>query len=297
MSNLCLTATSDSKDFSAFFVKTIHLEHPKAVEVTWQAARGTTDISIWVSDDVTLSTDEITDGKLKVKVHTGSGSGSEASALCMGLLLMSFALYFSSVDGQKKWSAILVLVLASFFTLGSTQNTTDCKQGPSIHIQIPTDMVKEMCINGQCRPLICKLSLTSEYSNIPSYNRIIFLDDQCTVKKPDLWDEWLIYFFGNGTTQDYFGDFDNDGLVNILEYYGAEAFEGNFVTIDTTLKDGNNVQGNNTDSNNEPTRRKRNIKVRRQGGDLATLLADILKRGTSPLEARILKLFNITKLN
>ena len=283
MSNKCLIETSESKDFSAFFVKTIHLNHSKNVEVTWQAARGTTNISIWVSDDVKLSTDDIINGKLNVEATAGapnSGSGMSAR-FCMGLLLVSSAIYYLTIDGQKKWSAVCVLVLASFFTVGNTQNVTSCKMGPSIHIQIPTNMVKEMCVNGQCRLLICKLSLTSEYSDIPSNNRVLFLDDQCTIKKPDLWDEWLAYFFGNGTTQDYYGDFDNDGLVNILEYYGAEAFEGNFVIIDRSLK--NNV-GNSTDSNNEPTRGKRNIRVRRQGEDLAALLADILKRGTSPLK-------------
>ena len=40
-----------------------------------------------------------------------------------------------------------------------------------------------------------------------------------------------MHYFGNNSGQDYFGDIDRDGLVNVLEYYGKCAFKNNFRTI------------------------------------------------------------------
>ncbi|XP_066928274.1 uncharacterized protein [Clytia hemisphaerica] len=64
------------------------------------------------------------------------------------------------------------------------------------------------------------------YSKVSSRNTILFSDQFCSIKKPKNWDEWVLYYFhtNRSTEEFYLMDNDNDGLVNILEYYADTDF-------------------------------------------------------------------------
>jgi len=66
-------------------------------------------------------------------------------------------------------------------------------------------------------PESCSLSVDgSKYSIVDG--GISILEQDCTVKEPARWAEWCQHYFGVDWVSPY-GDNDNDGLSNILEYY------------------------------------------------------------------------------
>ena len=87
----------------------------------------------------------------------------------------------------------------------------------------------------RCLPVKCRLSYspTSTYSDIAASNKVIFKDKYCTIKKPEYWDQWLFYHLKikSSSEQLYYIDSDNDGLSNILEYYGNINFTNRDPTI------------------------------------------------------------------
>ncbi len=272
LGNKCLpNQKHPDEDVNVFAVDTIQVDLSKGVDLTWQAARGTTNVSIWTTDDVTVCAKDNGDGNLKVQASIGSKCGAASAAKWyLSLLVICPFLHFLTDNRMRWWLPLMVVILASLFALGHSQSDSDCNSmSSSIHLQIPTSLVKEMCIAGECRVLLCPLIPDSPFSEIPSNNRVLFSDDFCTIKKPEFWDEWLEHYFGSDTDQDYFGDPDQDGLANILEYYGAEAFEGNFVVVDR-------VNGSATSGGS----------VRRKRQALRTLV-EILASGTDPTSVRL----------
>ncbi len=219
----------------ALEIEVLHVAHDESTSFTWQAVRGTTDITIWNSNSLSVTTLDLGEGAYKICAKSsGQCSGAMAISLLKGpsaaLTLMSAGLLHSSLHEGQIWTSLLLFGSAAF-TLG--QATDLCHSVPQefLHIQIPTNLVKDLCVNGPCTPLLCPMNVGSQFSQIPSNNDIIFSDDNCKIREPEFWDEWLEYHFGEDSGQDYFGDVDNDGLVNILEYYGTLAFEGTFLNV------------------------------------------------------------------
>ena len=86
--------------------------------------------------------------------------------------------------------------------------------------------ISEVCINEEkWIPTTCDLgffSLESDgYSKVSASNKDFFKNNDCKLKKPAFWDEWVSYHFNFITSDEefYYIDSDNDGLINILEYY------------------------------------------------------------------------------
>ncbi len=148
----------------------------------------------------------------------------------VAVVLTSVALGQIWMDRRHKPTGILLLGLAAL-TLG--QSPDQCQSVPSeyLHVWIPTNLVTDLCINDKCAPALCILNTESEYSQMPSNNDIIFEDSNCNIRHPVFWEQWLEHNFGSNSQQDYLGDIDNDGLVNILEYHGKWAFEDAFLDV------------------------------------------------------------------
>ena len=128
---------------------------------------------------------------------------------------------------QSKWTIFLLLAFTAVSS--SFGGKLECFRTGSIHLLIPSEIIETISVGGRTIPILCQLSLESPYSNVPSNNELLFEDDQCSIKKPERWDEWLDHYFGPNSTQSYLHDGDRDGLVNILEYYGTDAFDGAFL--------------------------------------------------------------------
>ncbi len=221
--NLCLEK-GDGTNINSIGVLKLYIKHASGTAFSWQAARGTINITYWSSGIEVDPSDISSNGELQINL----ASAVKASP---GFLLLCAILCQFTSDHKKAGLFLLFLSGAALAVLTHAADDEDCGGRKALHVQIPTAFVKELCINGDCRPTLCKLSPDSEFSQIPSNNEIIFSDDKCTIKKPEFWDEWLAHYFGNNSGQDYFGDIDGDRLVNLLEYYGNEAFKDNFVVV------------------------------------------------------------------
>ncbi len=208
--NLCLEK-GDGTNINSIGVSKLYIKHNSGTAFTWQAARGTTNITYWSSGIEVDASDITATGELQISL----ASAIKASP---GFLLLCAIVCHLSTDSKKAGLFLLFLSVAAL-AVTNAQDGGSCGGRNALHVQIPTAFVKELCINGDCRPTLCPLSPDSEFSQIPSHNDVIFSDDKCTIKKPEFWDEWLAHYFGNNSGQDYFGDIDGDGLVNLLEYY------------------------------------------------------------------------------
>ncbi len=221
--NFCLER-GDGTNIDSIGVSKLYIKHDSGTAFSWQAARGTINITYWSSGIEVDASDISTTGELQINL------ASVVKAF-PGFLFLCAILCHMTTDCRKTGLLFIFLCVAALTVTNGQDDDQDCKGRNALHVQIPTAFVKELCINGDCRPTLCSLSLDSEFSQIPSNNEVIFSDDKCTIKKPEFWDEWLEHYFGNNSGQDYFGDIDGDGLVNILEYYGNEAFKDNFVSV------------------------------------------------------------------
>ncbi len=220
--NFCLEM-GDGTNINAIGVLKLYVTHAPDTAFTWQAARGTVDITYWSSGIEVDASDISITGEL----HLNLASAAKAFP---AFLFVCAILCHITTDGRKIGLFLLFLSVTAL-AVTHAQDEENCDGSNALHVQIPTEFVKELCINGDCRPTLCPLSPYSEFSQIPSHNELIFSDDKCTIKKPEFWDEWLAHYFGNNSGQDYFGDIDGDGLVNLLEYYGDETFKDNFVVV------------------------------------------------------------------
>ena len=97
---------------------------------------------------------------------------------------------------------------------------------PSVHVRFPMKFISEVCISEEkCIPTTCDLGFFSlesdDYSKVSASNKDFFKNNDCKLKKPAFWDEWVSYHFNFITSDEefYYIVSDNDGLVNILEYY------------------------------------------------------------------------------
>lgn len=102
------------------------------------------------------------------------------------------------------------------------------EQDAQLKITIPNS-VSSICFGDSCRPILCRLpplpSPFPYFIEVPSNNEQLFgSNDNCTVVKPEQWDEWVDFHFGEGEElhlEDfYYADPDQDGVMNLLEYYG-----------------------------------------------------------------------------
>ncbi len=204
---------------------------------SWQAVRGTTNVTYWNSGVQLQVNEHRMTGEVEIKEIKENKENKEdkdnkkpketkgvslATNLKAfpGALLFCAAVFHCVSNNRRIFLLFFLLGIASF---GFCQIENDCPQN-FLHVQIPTAHIKELCINGVCRATLCPLSPDSEFSQIPSNNKIIFSDEYCTIRKPGFWEEWLVHYFGDNSGQDYFGDIDGDDLVNLLEYYGKCAF-------------------------------------------------------------------------
>ena len=197
-------------------IRTIQIWHSKNVNLTWEAVKATNNITISHSEGIKLTQKQ--DGLILQLEQDGIGSGSVVNRWSMLTLIPSLLItrgLQSNYVSITQWG--IVLGMANYAT---TQEVSQ------IHIKIPVKYVKKMCINDDnCFPTSCKLSEDSSgYSNIPSYNKILFYDNHCNIRKPPRWDEWIAHHYKtNESVEDfYLYDTDNDNLVNILEYYGNQ---------------------------------------------------------------------------
>ena len=197
-------------------IRTINIRHSKNVNLTWEAVKATNNITISHSDDIKLSHKQ--DGPILQLEQDGISSGSVVNRLKLLTLISSLMITAGLYNNQ-----VLIGQLGIVLVLGVNAETQKVSQ---IHIKIPVKYVQKMCINGDnCFPTYCKLSEDrAGYSNIPSYNSILFYDYHCNIRKPSRWDEWIAYHYNtNESVEDfYFYDTDNDKLVNILEYYANQ---------------------------------------------------------------------------
>lgn len=108
------------------------------------------------------------------------------------------------------------------------QEKSDCISKMKAHLVL-SSRVEKLCISGTCRPVLCPLSYDFDpksptaISAAPSNNQLLFGNStNCTIVKPAEWDDWAASYFGHSDSLDssYFADPDNDGLSNIIEYYG-----------------------------------------------------------------------------
>ena len=209
----------------ALRLNTIHLDLPGTL-YTWQATRGTQNLTIQSTDDVTVTTD--VSGR-QLRISAAKNDVSAASTVCAlpAVCIAILACLVSPRIAQSKWTIFLLLA----FTAVSSGfgGKPECFRTGSIHLLIPSEIIETISVGGRTIPILCQLNVESPYSNVPSNNELLFEDDQCSIKKPERWDEWLEHYFGPNSTQSYLHDSDNDGLVNILEYHGTDAFEGAFL--------------------------------------------------------------------
>ena len=204
---------------NALEIRTIEMHmHPKT-EFSWSAVKGTANITIYTSKDLKLSTK--TKNRILLSIEAFGSSGTTLVPNCLhavtGLLVLFFLIQ------NKIFVAVFIICLAAVSTVIAAG--ISCEKVSAIHINIPLEYVQTICQNGRCFPVLCKfISAHPDFSSIPSDNRLLFKDNLCNIKKPEGWDEWLEQYFGANSTQDYYGDYDGDGLINIMEYYGSKIF-------------------------------------------------------------------------
>lgn len=197
-------------------IRIINIKHSKFVKVTWEAVKANTNITISYSEDIKLTQKQ--DGHTLHLKQDQTISGSLVNKLNMLTLIPSFM-----ITGSLFNKHVIFIQWGIVFLLTDSAESQELSQ---IHIKVPVRYVEQMCINDEdCFPTTCKLSEDSAgYSNIPSYNKILFNDNHCNIKKPARWDEWISYHYNiNESVNDfYFYDTDYDKLVNILEYYANQ---------------------------------------------------------------------------
>ncbi len=161
LGNQCLRDSEPSRDFDAVLLKQIFIETVGNVDVTWQAARGTAQLSVWATNTPRTPDITVDDDTINIRISDGSGAPVSTGA-CLALLLAASGLCHLVVAGERKWTTLVVLGLASVFTVALTQ---DCQlpTKPTVHLLVPTKYLEIMCVDKQCRYLLCPLSLTSEF--------------------------------------------------------------------------------------------------------------------------------------
>ena len=207
--------------FNGQFIKSVKLQHPSTVKFSWDAVRGTSNMTMHNTKDLLMNYNFEKD-TMVVKYSNLSDSGCGRIGQCEIILMtLITAVLFAVLNGRTAFlfSTIFVLLMSG------VQLNAGCSAS-YVHLKVPFDYTDKICLNNEakCIPIKCQLSYLSSlpYSNVPSKNKILFKDDFCTIDKPEHWEQWTQLHFGisNASEQYYTADFDNDGLVNIIEYYG-----------------------------------------------------------------------------
>ena len=208
----------------------LEINHPKEVTLTWESVASGNKLEANGSNHVSLST-YTGGGKAVVWASVDSNVPPKCSAhslrtstLAWWIPIAFMAYFFTPFKSKTFW--ILFFLLGIYFPWTSSEIDCFC---PTVHVRFPMAFVSEVCVNDEkCVPATCDLGfLTQEandYNKVSASNRILFSNDVCTVKKPEHWDAWVFHYFRMNITNEefYYIDSDNDGLVNILEYYSIE---------------------------------------------------------------------------
>lgn len=212
--------------FNGQFIKSVKLQHPSTAKFSWESVRGTSNLTMHHTKDLIMAYSFEND-TLVVKFSQKSGSGCGGMHQCEIILTtLIIAALFVTLNGRTAFflTAIFVLLMSGMQLNAGCSSTY-------VHFKVPFDYAEKICVNNKakCIPVKCQLSYLSSvpYSNVPSTNKILFKDEFCALKKPEHWDKWTQLHFGTNKTSDqyYIADFDKDGLVNILEYYGDISLE------------------------------------------------------------------------
>ena len=223
--NICDDARGQDIVIDALRLNTIQLDLVDT-RYTWQATRGTQNLTIHSTDDVTVTT-SVSGRQLRISATRNDVSAASTVYALPALFVAGVACLVSPRIAQSKWTIFLLL---AFTAVSSTfGNSDECSRKGHVHLLIPSEIIETISVMERAIPVLCLLNLESSYSSVPSNNDLLFEDDQCNIKKPERWDEWLDHYFGPNSTQSYLHDGDRDGLVNILEYYGTDAFDGAFL--------------------------------------------------------------------
>ena len=201
----------------------LKIDHSNNIHVTRENIRSGNQLVINATDDVSVSVS--LNGTLRIKLKADKNTPDSANTVKMSsiLWLMPILLFLKKLMATNNRSLLFICVLA--VCVSYTLSSKDCSE-PTVHIKIPMKSVFQVCVNGnRCLPSTCDLGVfhknSKGYSKVDADNDVLFSDQFCTIKKPTDWDEWVFnYFKTNKSTEEfYFLDSDNDGLVNILEYY------------------------------------------------------------------------------
>ena len=209
----------------------LQINHPKEVTLTWESVASGNKLEANGSNHVSLST-YTGGGKAVVWASVDSNVPPKCSAhslrtstIAWWIPIASMAYFLTPFKSKTFW--ILFFLLGIYFSSTSSE-MMDCSC-PTVHVRFPMAFVSEVCVNDEkCVPATCDLGFlaqeANDYNKVSASNRILFSDDVCTVKKPEHWDVWVFHHFQTNITNEefYYIDSDNDGLVNILEYYSIE---------------------------------------------------------------------------
>ena len=200
----------------------LEIDHSKNIHLVRENVRSGNQLVINATDDVSVSVS--LNGSIRIKLNAGNSPDSANTAKMSSILwLLPFLLFLNKLMATNNRSLLFIFVLA--VCVSYTLSSGNCS-GPSVRIKIPMKFVSEVCINGnRCLPSTCDLGVFNKnskgYSKVNADNDVLFSDQFCTIKKPTEWDEWVLNYFKTNKSTDryYLLDSDNDGLVNILEYY------------------------------------------------------------------------------
>ena len=203
----------------------LHVQVPMDIVFIWDSVPSGNQLNVEASENIFIST-QITAGNVTIKLKsTDSMATCSSGPLKVRFFLLWLAVacmvyVLTPLKSKTFWMVFVVGISISW-----TFALSNCNS-PSVHLRFPMKLISEICINeDKCIPSTCDLgffSLESDgYSKISASNKDFFEDNDCTLKKPAFWDEWVSYHFNfnNSDEEFYYVDSDNDGLVNILEYY------------------------------------------------------------------------------
>ena len=203
----------------------LHVLVPKDIVFTWDGVQSGNQVKVEASEHIFIST-QITAGKVTISLKTIDSLAICSSGplkVCFFLPWLAVACMVYVLTPMKSKTLWMVFVLG--ISISWTFALSNC-DSPSVHVRFPMKFISEVCVNEEkCIPTTCDLgffSLESDsYSKVSASNKNFFEDNNCKLKKPAFWDEWVSYQFNFNTSDEefYYIDSDNDGLVNILEYY------------------------------------------------------------------------------
>ena len=205
----------------------LNINAPEVVTLKWESVASGNNLEANGSSHVSISTYS-DGGKAQVRISIDSDVPTKCSAISLEasrivwwLPIASIAYILTPLRSKTFWVLFFLVGICS--SLSFSDEDCSC---PLVSVRFPMAFISKVCINDQrCIAATCDLGFLSQdsnnYNKVSAANRILFSDEFCTLKKPKYWDEWVSHYFGMNITNEefYYIDSDNDGLVNILEYY------------------------------------------------------------------------------